>query len=551
MTADNVRHSPVHEGMQTHSQESRPSANADSPSPGPSTRVEGEQQQSSTSNGAEASGTENGERPESSTTDEEASRKSWATTDNDEEEDHLLSHDPTPFHNPYPMPKWFSVKAVRERELGRVCIPKHQKVRKTYAKFNPLAFRKHAYSSLYFFQKMELAEKLEEHNGCVNCLNFNSTGDLLCSGSDDLQIAIWDWQRSHLRHKYHSGHTSNVFQCKFCLDGNYIISCARDGQVRLCDVRNETLTLSKKLAQHRAPAHKLTLTSPQVVLSCGEDATIYEIDMRMDKHSRILLVKEGDKKVPLYSINSCLYFNPWQFVACGRNPYVYVYDRRFLTTAQESPAPLEKMCPPHLKTSKHNVTCAVFDSIGKSVLASYNDEDLYVFDVRNGELEHTYKGHRNCQTVKGCAWFTDNFILSGSDDGYVYGWDRESEHIVMSLYADENGVVNCLESHPTCPFLATSGLDDNIKIWLPSSYQWPQTMKGIKQRVCTNVRERKIDQRQAAESDDMDNVDSSMIWFIIRQLRQRQRSGRDVAADSSDDDDEDGEREEAQNCIPS
>lgn len=92
--------------------------------------------------------------------------------------------------------------------------------------------------------------------GCVNCLNFNASGDLICSGSDDLQIAIWDWQRNQLRHKYHSGHSSNVFNCKFCIDGNHIVSCARDGQVRICDVRNTTLTLSRKIAQHRVSEGK-------------------------------------------------------------------------------------------------------------------------------------------------------------------------------------------------------------------------------------------------------------------------------------------------------
>lgn len=47
-------------------------------------------------------------------------------------------------------------------------------------------------------------------------------------------------------------------------------------------------------------------------------------------------------------------------------------------------------------------------------------------------------------TVKGCSWFGDDFILSGSDDGYIYGWEKTSQHIVMSLYADEAGVVSLL-----------------------------------------------------------------------------------------------------------
>jgi WD repeat-containing protein 42A len=199
-----------------------------------------------------------------------------------------------------------------------------------------------------------------------------------------------------------------------------------------------------------------------VILSCGEDGVVYEIDLRVDSPTKVLLVKDGDKKIPLYSINNCMAMNPFQFVTSGRNPNVHVYDRRFLTTAADSPAPLEKLCPPHLKSTRHTVTCAVYDSIGRSVLATYNDDDIYLFDSRNGHLEHTYKGHRNSATIKGVSWFTDDFIISGSDDGYVYGWDRESEHIVMSLYADEGGVVSYILSATkfhlnTIHYLSSSG----------------------------------------------------------------------------------------------
>ena len=177
--------------------------------------------------------------------------------------------------------------------------------------FDPYWFRSHAYSSVFFFQRFELCERLEEHNGeyhelptflmsifviltfsgCVNCLNFNSSGDLLCSGSDDLQVSIWDWQRSQLRHKYHSGHSSNVFQSKFCVDGNHIVTCARDGQVRICDVRNTTSAPSKKVAQHKAPAHKLSLTAPQVILSCGEDGLVIETDLRLPRPLKLMFAE--------------------------------------------------------------------------------------------------------------------------------------------------------------------------------------------------------------------------------------------------------------------
>lgn len=59
------------------------------------------------------------------------------------------------------------------------------------------------------------------------------------------------------------------------------------------------------------------------------------------------------------------------------------------------------------------------------------------------------------------------FVMSGSDCGNFFMWDKNTEAIVQWLPGDRNGVVNCLEGHPTFPTLATSGLDHDIKIWSP------------------------------------------------------------------------------------
>jgi len=70
--------------------------------------------------------------------------------------------------------------------------------------------------------------------GCVNALHFNSEGDLLASGSDDLDIVVWDWAKCKQLATFDSGHRANVFQSKFLpLEGHtHIVSSSRDGQVR-------------------------------------------------------------------------------------------------------------------------------------------------------------------------------------------------------------------------------------------------------------------------------------------------------------------------------
>jgi WD40 repeat protein len=50
------------------------------------------------------------------------------------------------------------------------------------------------------------------HDGCVNCLNFNYAGTKLASGSDDLEIKIWNYTVGKLLTSFNSKHRSNVFQ---------------------------------------------------------------------------------------------------------------------------------------------------------------------------------------------------------------------------------------------------------------------------------------------------------------------------------------------------
>ncbi|CAG2118206.1 unnamed protein product [Medioppia subpectinata] len=232
---------------------------------------------------------ENGLNAESngSTNDSNDSNDKFLAFDDDDEEDNLLSYDPTP-DTSYPSVKWHSLQQLQQREYGKLMRPGNSRPINSY---ESQAFRRYAYNSLYFFQRLELMSKFEEHTGCVNCLNFNNCGDRLISGSDDLRVAVWDWQKSHLIHKYHTGHSSNVFQCRWCADQHHIVSCARDGQVRICNVHRNGSTVSNKLAQHKGAVHKLTLTAPQVILSCGEDSVVFEIDLRNNKPTKLLSVK--------------------------------------------------------------------------------------------------------------------------------------------------------------------------------------------------------------------------------------------------------------------
>mgnify|MGYP001795153378 FL=1 len=92
---------------------------------------------------------------------------------------------------------WRCVSGLHSRQLGLTC---------------PLKFTRKAGGCSCFVRRLKLHNKLEFHDGCVNTLNFNISGDLLASGSDDLDIALWDWSKEKKIMCYESGHSSNVFQ---------------------------------------------------------------------------------------------------------------------------------------------------------------------------------------------------------------------------------------------------------------------------------------------------------------------------------------------------
>jgi DDB1- and CUL4-associated factor 8 len=77
--------------------------------------------------------------------------------------------------------------------------------------------------------------KLQGHDGCVNTVSFNPSGDLLVSGSDDTSIVLWDWLAKTKRHVYPSDHQENVFHARVMpfTDDSTITTVAADGQVCL------------------------------------------------------------------------------------------------------------------------------------------------------------------------------------------------------------------------------------------------------------------------------------------------------------------------------
>lgn len=210
-------------------------------------------------------------------------------------------------------------------------------------------FKNRFYASRHIVERMKISHVLRKHSGCVNCVNFNKSGNLLVTGSDDARLIVWDWAGNNTKHVWKSGHSANIFQSKFlpsstCID---IISAGRDGKVRRSIVPPSGGKVQvSHLYAHSGGVHKLVICpeNPSEVISVGEDGCICSKDLREDKPKvdmlKVFSSTKKTRKVRLFSISH----HPFAPEICvsGSDQYVRVYDKRSM---QE---PVHSMSPGHI-----------------------------------------------------------------------------------------------------------------------------------------------------------------------------------------------------------
>ncbi|CAN8299158.1 unnamed protein product [Cochlearia groenlandica] len=85
------------------------------------------------------------------------------------------------------------------------------------------------------------------------------------------------------------------------------------------------------------------------------------------------------------------------------------------------------------------------------------------------DMKRRYMGHCNLGTdIKQASFLGQRgeYIASGSDDGRWFIWEKQTGRLVKVLVGDE-AVVNCIQCHPFDSVVATSGIDNTIKLWSP------------------------------------------------------------------------------------
>ncbi|KAI0320808.1 WD repeat-containing protein [Amylostereum chailletii] len=118
-------------------------------------------------------------------------------------------------------------------------------------------------------------------------------------------------------------------------------------------------------------------------------------------------------------------------------------------------------------------------SEGSSLLSAERteeaEEDLPTgFDTDNSVPiiypRRRFSGARNVETIKDVNFLgpSDEFIVSGSDDGNWFMWRKETGAL-CGIYEGDDQVVNVVEGHPHLPLVAVSGIDTTVKLFAPTA----------------------------------------------------------------------------------
>ena len=98
-------------------------------------------------------------------------------------------------------------------------------------------------------------------------------------------------------------------------------------------------------------------------------------------------------------------------------------------------------------------------------LVSTLDNTLRLFDRNTGELLNEYKGHLNkLYKVQSRFTYSDEKVVSGSEDGGVFVWDLV-ESGKMEVLKSHTMTSCCVDCHPRETTIISGSVDGTIVLW--------------------------------------------------------------------------------------
>jgi COMPASS component SWD2 len=308
-----------------------------------------------------------------------------------------------------------------------------------------------------------IARVLTPHTAQVSSLDFSKDGEWLLSSGEDSRLCLYSTTRGELQ---------RVAMCapygatlaRFTHDSLSVVTASPEDHV----IRYMSLHENRYLRNFRAHTDKLVALemSPKedIFTSASMDGTARMWDLRTTDCQGVMRFPTGDCR-------PAVAFDPQGlvFAAATGGSRIALYDMR-----SYDKGPFVTFGAAEFRGAEGNGGALGspksfggirFSNDGQWMLLSTTEGAVHLIDAYSGLLARTYTGHSNEQRMPLEASFTPDggFVLSGSEDGAIWRWDRESG--ASAVLREHSAPVTCIKCNPTRLMLASACT--SVCLWLP------------------------------------------------------------------------------------
>ncbi|KAI0760239.1 dynein regulator [Fomes fomentarius] len=285
----------------------------------------------------------------------------------------------------------------------------------------------------------ELERTLKAHTRAVTDCDFDSSGKLLATASNDLFIKLWNVHEEYKNFATLRGHEHTISSVRFLPDDASLVSAGRDHTVRVWSVA--TTHCVKVLRPHEDWIRSLVPSfDGRLLLTASSDHT-----------ARITELESSTLKVEMRGHENTV--ECAAFVPLAAAPSI----RELISQPATS------------QTSK-------VDALGLSfVVTGSRDKTIKLWDALRGQCLWTFNGHDGW--VQGLAFHPSGlYMFSVADDHTMRIWDLKTGRCKRQIEAN-SPFTQCLaiaytpanrdQEEPMINAIATGGTDQLVKIWRP------------------------------------------------------------------------------------
>lgn len=321
----------------------------------------------------------------------------------------------------------------------------------------------------------KILHRLEGHNDEVWFVQFSHRGEYLASASKDKSVIIWN-SRDLLEGKCGKddvmlykleGHSQMICFLSWSPNDRWLLSCGNENSIRLWDIKIGACArvFEKHTDQITACAW---MPHGRSFVSGSHDGHIFEWNAETGECSASYPASSHVNDVTISRDGKKL------IATCSDN-VIQIFD----TASKEQVASMKESV---------SITSLFLSNDSESLLINTNsnenpnmqDPEIHMWSLRDMEIRETYKGFKQTKyVIRGCfGGYNQMLVLCGSEDNLVYVWERKRGELILQLEG-HTGTVNTVACSETNENLFASGSDDkNVIVSMRHTFFFSAVLKS-------------------------------------------------------------------------